>query len=111
MPETAVPAHSISVGASRTASVDLSGMLDADETLFSLDSVVEVGSSVLTLSDLQVNTVQLVVNNRTAAIGKVAMFRVVGGSSVVAQERYQVKLTVTTTNGDTFSVSCWFEGC
>jgi hypothetical protein len=74
--------------------VSLVGQLDSGELVASVDSVVEVTTTDLTISNKAVNTVELTINSKTVAIGQAVQFKVI--DAVVSGSPYRLKITYTT---------------
>ena len=70
------PIHpsTLSIGSVRRCHVDLSHELASTELLSGTPTVVEVGSSQLTITDVTVSTVPETVDGETVAIGKAVLF-------------------------------------
>lgn len=83
----------ISEGDVEFVSIDYTKYLDGDELIATVDTVVEVTTTDLTLSGKKVSTAALVILNRTVAIGKAAQFTVQGQQSGTT---YRVRVTITT---------------
>lgn len=89
--------HRLSIGATRIVRVDYTEDLDTSEVLTGTPTVLEVGTSDLTLatSDVIINTATYVDNDGvTVAVGKAVLFSALGGS--VASSPYIVKVTANT---------------
>lgn len=95
MPITLAEERYISAGATRMVSVSFAKWLDGSASLTGTPTVVEVGTSALTLANKAVNASAIVVNGVTVAIGKAVQFSVVTPSDG-AGTNYRVRVTATT---------------
>ncbi len=77
----------------KNAACDFTGKLDTGEVLTGTPTVVEVGTSDLTLSNKVVSTAVLTILGRSVAIGKAVQFSVEGGT---AGRSYEILITVDT---------------
>lgn len=93
MPITLVPRRNVSVGDIETMAIDCHAWLDSGELLESINSITEVGSADLTISNVTVSTTALEINERTVAIGEAVQALISGW---VADEEYRIRITTTT---------------
>ena len=77
----------------RNVAIDFSGKLDSGELLTGTPTIVEVGSSDLTLSNKVVNTSTLTINGESTVAGEAVQFKVTGGS---ANTKYTIKISCST---------------
>lgn len=84
----------VRVGETRTPAVSFVGVLEPGEVLTGTPLVVEVSTSGLTLTNKAVNTVELVINGKTVAIGQAVQFKMSG--QLVANSPYMIKVTAST---------------
>ena len=86
--------YTISAGAVRTISVDLSSELADSETLTGTPGFTEVGSSDLTFSGQSITTGSMTILGTSAAAGTVAQASVSGSA---AGNTYEITVSATTT--------------
>lgn len=80
-------------GETRRVVVNFSGNFLADEILTGTPTVVEVGSSDLTISDVGINALDETVAGRVALVDQAVAFTVAGGT---AGTEYRLRITATT---------------
>lgn len=85
--------HEMSTEERRNISVDMSGLLDDDETLIGTPDV--QCSADMTIENAQINDAEIVINGETVAIGKAVQFR---ASSSVADD-YRIEIVCETSAG------------
>jgi hypothetical protein len=85
--------HTISEGDTEVVSVDYTDLLDKGELLTGTPTIVEVPPSDLTLGNKAVSTAELIIQERTVAIGAAVQFTVSGQSD---ETTYAVRITVST---------------
>lgn len=81
------------VSEARNVAVSFVGKLDVGELLNGTPTVVEVGSTDLTITNVGINIVALTINDKAVIIGRAVQFKVTGG---VAGVTYILRLTSTT---------------
>lgn len=77
----------------RRVIVNMSSRFLADEILTGTPTVVEVGSSDLTISDVGLNAADETIAGRVALVDQAVAFTVAGGT---AGEEYTIRITATT---------------
>lgn len=82
------------VGEVRTPAVSFVGVLEAGELLTGTPTVVEVGTTDLTLENKAVNTAALTISGKSVAIGQAVQFKVSGQAS--ANSPYTLLVTTAT---------------
>lgn len=87
--------YTIGIGEIRNVAVSFVDTLDVGELLTGTPTVVEVGTSALTLSSKVVNTVTLTINGETVLAGQAVTFNV-NAASAVAGTVYYVLITCST---------------
>lgn len=93
MPIEAPQHHSISTNETRVISVDFKGKLDSGELLTGTPTVAEVNTGDLTITNAQVSTTSLVINDRTVAIGEAVLFTVAAdGSGLNIGDEYMIDI-------------------
>lgn len=101
MPEFAPQIHPISRREIRIVSVDCQGNLDSGETITGAPTVTEIGTSHLSITDVQVSTTALVINGATVPAGQAILFRVdATGLSVRHRWVYGIALLFDTSAGE-----------
>lgn len=85
----------ISSGATELVAVDMIDYLDGAELMTGTPTITEQNTTDLTLSNKVVSTAELVIDDRTCAIGKALQFKVVGQ---VAGRIYVIELSCATTS-------------
>jgi hypothetical protein len=99
VPKTALQSRQALAGAERIISVDFSGLLDTGETLDGTPTVVEEGTSVLSFTQKQTNSVPIEINGVSVPVDHAVMFKV--DLTGVAEDVYTIKVTCDTTAGQT----------
>lgn len=87
----------VRVGEIVTASWNFTGFLDSGETLASVGTITEDGSSNLSISNEAVNTAQLSIEDVDVAIGY-AVQAVIDATSAVGGRIYELLIPVTTSS-------------
>ena len=82
------------VGETNLFSVSLAGVLDSGELATGTPTVTEVTTSILTVSNVAVNTAALTINDISVAIGKAVQFKVI--NQTVASSPFTLKITFAT---------------
>ena len=101
MPEFAPQIHPISRLEKRIVSVDCTGNLDGDAVIVSTPDVEEVGTSHLTIDDVQVSTEVLLINGRLVPAGKAVQFTVdARGSGVKPNWPYAITIAFDADSGE-----------
>lgn len=90
---TVVNLHSKGAGEARTVIVDFGDKLTSDELLLTADTVVELETADLTLSDLAITTVDHEFGGRIVKKSEGVQFTVSGGT---AGTNYRIRITATT---------------
>lgn len=93
MPITLVPRRTVSVGDVEMLAVDCHVWLDAGELLTGTPIITEVGTADLTVSNISVSTAELLVNERTVAIGEAVQAKLLGW---VEDVEYRIRITANT---------------
>jgi hypothetical protein len=87
-------------GETRNFAVSFVNILDSEEVLTGTPAVVdENATGGLTISNKAINTTALTICDRAAAVGQAVQFRVAGQTA--AKSPYTLKITVTTSGGQT----------
>ena len=102
MADTAPQIPCISVDEIRNAAVSFVGKLDGAEVLTGTPTITEVTTTDLVLTNKQVSTIELVINDATVPIGQAVQFRI-DASGAVSGDEYMVKIVVTTDASQTLT--------
>lgn len=87
--------HYISVGSTRLVAIGFTDWLDAGVLLTGTPTIVEVGTTDLTITNKAINTGTIVVDDITCLAGQAVQFLVTGA---VAGTTYTIKVIVGTTS-------------
>lgn len=98
MAGTARKAYEITTNEVRVVSVDMRGVLDDGETLTGTPTVTAPAGSGLVLTNKQVNSSTLVVNNVSCTAGQAVQFKV-DATGATAADRYEVEVLCGTSAG------------
>lgn len=104
MPITMRNVPSVSEGDTDTLAADFTELLDAGETLTGTPTIVEVTTADLTIVSKSINIGELLILNRTVAVGMAVQCKISGQQNNTddSPKLYRIRITVSTTAGRTF---------
>lgn len=98
----------VPVGATRNARVSFKGQLDSGELLTGTPTIVEVGTSDLTITNKALNSGTIQVGSDASVLALQAVTYTMAGM-LLATAEYQIKITVSTDAGQVLVAFDWFD--